>query len=135
MDLRSADDRPLEHIGQKTVVYDVPEGQGVDRVDVDWQVAGVSHPIMAVAEANDKGFTVLFSPSGSCVVPMALTIPEGTPHVPIVRRENLFWMKARPRDAPQPSEEASDMESSSPSAELERNLTGMSTESTMCNEE
>ena len=53
LDIRAADDRKVAHYGEKTVTYAVPEAEGVQQVGIQWQVAGVSHPFLGVAEAND----------------------------------------------------------------------------------
>ena len=42
----------LKHFGGS---YKVPEAEGMEKVDIDWQVAEVSHSILAVSEACDKG--------------------------------------------------------------------------------
>ena len=97
-DLRTIDDRTIEHIGQKTVTYGVPEAQGVAEIEIDWQVADVSHPVASVAEANDLGHSVLFSPNGSYVVPMTLELPASIPRIPLRRHQNLFWMHVLPTD-------------------------------------
>ena len=33
------------------------------------------------------------------MVPASLTLPEGTPNVPLHRHQNLFWMRSRPTAA------------------------------------
>ena len=99
LDIRLADDRPINHYGTKSVTYQVPEAEGMERVDIDWQVAEVSHSILAVSEACDKGHSVLFSPHGSYIVPAPLELPPGTPNVPLVRHQNLFWMRSYPVSA------------------------------------
>ena len=62
------------HYGGKTVSYAVREADRLQHVGIQWQVAGVSHPILGVTEANDQGHSVLFSPAGSFMVPAALIL-------------------------------------------------------------
>ena len=64
-------------------------------VGIVYQVADVAHPIMGVAKACDNGPSVLFSPNGSFIVPGALSLPEGVASVPLLRQDNLFWMRGR----------------------------------------
>jgi hypothetical protein len=97
LDIRAANGAEIKHYGEKHVTYTMPDAVGVPAHAhaVGYQVADVTHPIMGVAEANDRGHSILFSPAGSFVVPMALTLPEGTPNIPLQRHQNLFWMKAK----------------------------------------
>eukprot|EP00959_Pyramimonas_sp_CCMP1952_P093733 1961468-Pyramimonas_sp.AAC.1 len=62
---------------------------------IDCQVADVSRPIMGVAEASDNGHSVLFSQTGSRVVPTALSLREGIANAPLARQDNLHWMRGR----------------------------------------
>ena len=94
LDIRAAGDRPVAHRGEKDVSYHLPDGAGVDAASVKYQVADVARAIMGVAEANDQGQSVLFSPAGSFAVPATLVLPEGAPNVPLHRHDDLFWMRA-----------------------------------------
>ena len=96
-DIRLADNRPVRYFGEKSVRYRVPEGGSVERMEmeIDWQVAGVSHSSLSVSEACDGGHSVLFSPHGSYLVPVPLGLPSGTPNVPLVRHDNLYWMRSQ----------------------------------------
>ena len=85
----------MEHFGEKGVSYELTEAQGVTTVDIQHQLAGVTHPIMGGAEVNDKGNGVLFSPAGSYIAPRMLALPPGTPSVLLHRRSNIFWMRGR----------------------------------------
>ena len=46
LDIRTADDRTVEHFGEKDVSYELVDAQGVAAVDVQHQVAGVTHPVL-----------------------------------------------------------------------------------------
>ena len=96
LDVWTADDRAVAHYGEKTVIYTVPEAEGMDHIGIQWQVADVAHPTLGVAEAVGHGHSVLISPAGSFVAPVALTLPAGTPNVPLRRHQYLFWMRSRP---------------------------------------
>ena len=97
VDIRLADNRPVRYFGEKSVRYRMPEGGSVERMEmeIDWQVAGVSHSSLSVSEACDGGHSVLFSPHGSYLVPVPLDLPSGTPNVPLVRHDNLYWMRSQ----------------------------------------
>ena len=99
LDLQTADYRPIAHYGKKTVLYDVPEGVGIEKIGINWEVADEQHPTLGVAEAVNHGHSVLFSLAGAFMAPTTLTLPAGTPHVPLHRHENLYWMRSRPATA------------------------------------
>jgi hypothetical protein len=97
IDIRAANGAEIKHYGETHVTCTLPDAVGVPAHAhaAGYQVADVTHPIMGVAEVNDRGHSILFSPAGSFVVPRALTLPEGTPDIPLQRHQNLFWMKAK----------------------------------------
>eukprot|EP00959_Pyramimonas_sp_CCMP1952_P340657 7134888-Pyramimonas_sp.AAC.1 len=45
-DIRAAGDRRVKHYGGKSVQYDLLDSSDVHGAGIDYQVAGVSHPIM-----------------------------------------------------------------------------------------
>eukprot|EP00959_Pyramimonas_sp_CCMP1952_P447758 9375870-Pyramimonas_sp.AAC.1 len=50
---------------------------------------------MGVAEACDNGHSALFSPTGSCIAPAALSLSEGIANAPLARQNSLFWVRGR----------------------------------------
>ena len=62
--LRTATGAQMEHAGQKTVEYENSDGGSVN---VRFEVADVTRPLVAVGELQKRGMTVVMGPHGSFV--------------------------------------------------------------------
>ena len=73
--LRTATGAQIEHAGQKTVEYENSDGGSVN---VSFEVADVTRPLVAVGELQKRGMTVVMGPHGSFVTRGHVTNPPGS---------------------------------------------------------
>ena len=87
LNLRSATNAPIKHLGDATVPLRTSCGR---ELLADFAVSEVTHPILSVAGLVDKGFTVTFGPDRAAVS------RSGVEELSLVRRGGLYWLPARP---------------------------------------
>ena len=85
VELQNASGDEVRHHGSKTVSYSLAEGQSAL---VEYEVADVHAPLLSVSRMVDMGATVVFSPCGAHIQ------RPGKAPVPLVRRNNVFWLPA-----------------------------------------
>ena len=73
--LRTATGAQIEHAGQKTVEYEKSDGGSVN---VSFEVADVTRPLVAVGELQKRGMTVVMGPHGSFVTRGHVKKPPGS---------------------------------------------------------
>jgi len=92
--LITASGQEIRHEADATVAMITQSGM---IVEADFAVASVSQPLLSVAGMCDKGYTVIFAPSGASVMRGDYAGPRGVPRLGLVRDGNLYWLEADPQ--------------------------------------
>ena len=85
--LRTATGAQIEHAGQKTVEYENSDGGSVN---VSFEVADVTRPLVAVGELQKRGMTVVMGPHGSFVTRGHVTKPPGS-NLDLEHSNGAYW--------------------------------------------
>ena len=86
--LRTATGAQIEHAGQKTVEYENSDGGSVN---VSFEVADVTKPLVAVGELQKRGMTVVMGPHGSFVTRGHVTKPLGN-NLDLEHSNGAYWL-------------------------------------------
>ena len=87
--LRTASGAHIEHAGQKSIQY---EHDGGGTVNVNFEVADVTRPLVAVGELQRRGMTVVMGPHGSFVTRGRVTKPSGD-SLNLEHSNGAYWMR------------------------------------------
>ena len=87
--LRTASGAHIEHAGQKSIQY---EHDGGGSVNVNFEVADVTRPLVAVGELQRRGMTVVMGPHGSFVTRGRVTKPSGD-SLNLEHSNGAYWMR------------------------------------------
>ena len=87
--LRTATGAQIEHAGQKTVEYENSDGGSVN---VSFEVADVTRPLVAVGELQKRGMTVVMGPHGSFVTRGQVAKPPGS-KLDLEHSNGANWMR------------------------------------------
>ena len=86
--LRTATGAQIEHAGQKTVEYENSDGGSVN---VSFEVADVTRPLVAVGQLQKRGMTVVMGPHGSFVTRGHVTKPPGS-NLDLEHSNGAYWL-------------------------------------------
>ena len=86
--LRTATGAQIEHAGQKTVECENSDGGSVN---VNFEVADVTRPLVAFGELQKRGMTVLMGPHGSFVTRGHVTKPPGS-NLDLEHSNGAYWL-------------------------------------------
>ena len=78
----------IEHAGQKTVEYENSDGWSVN---VSFEVADVTRPLVPVGELQKRGMTVVMGPHGSFVIRGHVTEPPGS-NLELEHSNGAYWL-------------------------------------------
>ena len=87
--LRTASGAQMEHAGQETVEYKNSDG---GLVNVNFEVADVTRPLVAVGELQKRGMTVVMGPHGSFVNRGQVMKPLGI-NLDLEHSNGAHWMR------------------------------------------
>ena len=86
--LRTGTGAQIEHAGQKTVECENSDGVSVN---VSFEVADVTRPLVAVGELQKRGMTVVMGPHGSFVTRGHVTKPPGS-NLDLEHPNGAYWL-------------------------------------------
>ena len=86
--LRTASGAQIEHAGQKTVEFENADG---DSVNINFEVADVTRPLVAVGELQRRGMIVVV-PHGSFVTRGQVMKPQGS-NPDLEHSNGAYWMR------------------------------------------
>ena len=87
--LRTASGAQIEHAGQKMVEFEHDDGGSVN---INFEVADVTRPLVAVGQLQRRGMTVVMGPHGSFVTRGQVMQPPGS-NLDLEHSNGAYWMR------------------------------------------
>ena len=87
--LRTASEVQIERAGQKMVGFEHGDGGSVK---INFEVADVTRPLVALGELQRRGMTVVMGPHGSCATRGQVTKPPSS-NLDLEQSNGAYWMR------------------------------------------